>query len=197
MKSYKTVDEYILNAVSGKEILMVLRDLLKTTELVETIKWGSPVYTINDKNVIGIGSFKSYAGLWFYQGALLKDKAGVLVNAQEDKTKALRQWRFASPEELDDKLLLEYVNEAIQNERQNMRIVADREKPLILPNELQNALKKDAVLNQHFNLFTKGRQREFAEYIGEAKQDKTRLARLGKVIPLILKNIGLNDKYRK
>lgn len=197
MKSYKTVDEYILNAVSGKEILMVLRDLLKTTELVETIKWGSPVYTINDKNVIGIGSFKSYAGLWFYQGALLKDKAGVLVNAQEDKTKALRQWRFASPEELDDKLLLEYVNEAIQNERQNMRIVADREKPLILPNELQNALKKDAVLNQHFNLFTKGRQREFAEYIGEAKQDKTRLTRLGKVIPLILENIGLNDKYRK
>ncbi len=197
MKSYKTVDEYILNAVSGKEILMVLRDLLKTTELVETIKWGSPVYTINDKNVIGIGSFKSYAGLWFYQGALLKDKAGVLVNAQEDKTKALRQWRFASPEELDDKLLLEYVNEAIQNERQNMRIVADREKPLILPNELQNALKKDAVLNQHFNLFTKGRQREFAEYIGEAKQEKTRLARLGKVIPLILENIGLNDKYRK
>lgn len=197
MKSYKTVDEYILNAVSGKEILMVLRDFLKTTELVETIKWGSPVYTINDKNVIGIGSFKSYAGLWFYQGALLKDKAGVLVNAQEDKTKALRQWRFASPEELDDKLLLEYVNEAIQNERQNMRIVADREKPLILPKEIQNALKKDAVLNQHFNLFTKGRQREFAEYIGEAKQEKTRLARLAKVIPLILENIGLNDKYRK
>ena len=48
-----------------------------------------------------------------------------------------------------------------------------------------------------FNAFTKGRQREFADYINEAKQEKTRLARLEKVIPLILDNVGLNDKYRK
>jgi uncharacterized protein YdeI (YjbR/CyaY-like superfamily) len=39
---------------------------------------------------VGIGGFKSYFGLWFHQGALLTDKAGVLINAQEGRTKALR-----------------------------------------------------------------------------------------------------------
>lgn len=197
MNSFQTVDEYILNAVSGKEILLVLRDILKTTELEETIKWNSPVYTLNGKNLIGIVAFKSYVGVWFYQGALLKDKAGVLFNTQEEKTKALRQWRFFSTDEIDDTLLLEYVNEAIQNEKQNKRIVADKEKPLIIPVELEEELSSDMDLNIAFKAFTKGRQREFADYISEAKQEKTRLARLQKVIPLILDNIGLNDKYRK
>jgi uncharacterized protein YdeI (YjbR/CyaY-like superfamily) len=45
--------------------------------------------------VVGIGSFKSYFGLWFHQGALLSDDENVLINAQEGKTKALRQWRHS------------------------------------------------------------------------------------------------------
>ena len=45
MKSFKTVDEYILNAGNGKEILIVLREIMRSTELKETIKWGGPVYT--------------------------------------------------------------------------------------------------------------------------------------------------------
>jgi len=197
MRRYKTVDEYILNAGAGKEILMVLRDILKSTKLDETIKWGSPVYTYNEKNVIGLAAFKSYCGIWFFQGALLKDRAKVLFNAQEDRTKAQRQWRFTSVDEIDDKLLIQYVNETIQNEKQNKRMVADRDKPLIIPPELQDALSKDKQLNTAFNAFTKGRQREFADYISEAKQEKTRQARLEKVIPLIINNVGLNDKYRK
>lgn len=197
MKSYKTVDEYILNAQNGREILMVLRDILNSTELVETVKWGGPCYTINGKNVVGMGSFKSYVGLWFYQGALLKDRAGVLINAQEDVTKALRQWRFASADEIDEKLLLEYVNEAIENQKQNKEIKAVRNKPLDLPEELVEAFKEDAGLEAAFKAFTKGRQREFAEHIGSAKRAETRQARLQKAIPLIRQGIGLNDKYRK
>lgn len=197
MKSFKTVDEYILNAGSGKEILLVLRDIIKTTELVETIKWGSPVYTFHGKNVIGLVEFKSYCGIWFFQGALLNDHANVLFNAQEDRTKAQRQWRFKSLDEIDDKLLLEYIHQAIENERQNKKIAIDRAKPLIIPKELKDALESDEELNTHFRQFTKGRQREFADYISDAKQEKTRMTRLAKVIPMILEDIGLNDKYRK
>ena len=50
MKDYKTVNEYILNAAFGKEILIVLREILLSTELQETIKWGGPVYTINTES---------------------------------------------------------------------------------------------------------------------------------------------------
>ena len=197
MKSFKTVDEYILNADNGKEILMILRDLLSSTELVETVKWGAPTYTINGKNVVGLGTFKAYTGLWFFQGALLKDSKKVLINAQEDKTKALRQWRFKSANEINPELVKKYVLEAIENQKQNKEILADRNKAIILPDELKSALKSNSGLNQQFKSFTPGKQREFANYISEAKQEKTRLNRLEKVIPLIQQNIGLNDKYRK
>jgi uncharacterized protein YdeI (YjbR/CyaY-like superfamily) len=197
MKRFKTVDEYILNAGKGREILMILRDLLNSTALVETVKWGAPVYTINGKNVVGIGSFKSYSGLWFYQGALLKDRKKVLISSSEGHTKALRQWRFQSADEIDPQLVLDYVNEAIENQKQNREIKAERNKPLEIPDELTEAFIEDPNLKISFQAFTKGKQREFAYYVSQAKQEKTRLARLQKIIPLIRQNIGLNDKYRK
>ena len=197
MKRYKTVDEFILNAETGKEMLLVLRDILNSTELEETVKWGAPCYTINGKNVIGLGSFKSYVGIWFFQGALLKDAEKVLFNAQEEKTKALRQWHFKSIDEINKPLILKYVNEAIANQKQNKEIKPDRNKPIVIPAELEDAFLKDSALKTAFETLTKGKQREFAEHISGAKQEKTRLARLEKVIPLIKQNIGLHDKYRK
>ena len=197
MNGYKTVNEYILNAAFGKEILIVLREILLTTELQETVKWGSPVYTINDKNVVGIAAFKSYVGLWFYNGSFLKDEAGVLINASEGITKALRQWRFTSVEDIDDQLVLNYLNEAIQNQKEGKELKPDRNKPVVISDELNQALQEDRELENCFRRFTTGKQREFAEYIASAKQPETRLARVQKVIPLILENVGLNDKYRK
>lgn len=81
MQRFTTVNEYILHAKNGKEQLIILRKILSTTELSETIKWGAPCYTINGKNVLGLGSFKSYVGIWFFQGALLKDAEKLLLNA--------------------------------------------------------------------------------------------------------------------
>jgi uncharacterized protein YdeI (YjbR/CyaY-like superfamily) len=197
MKNYKTVDEYILNVAEGREILIVSRDLIYSTELTETVKWGIPVYTINDKNVVGMAAFKSYVGLWFYNGSFLKDEAGVLINATEGVTKALRQWRFTSVDEIDEQLVLRYVNEAIQNQKEGKELKPDRNKPVIIPDELLIEFAEDKELENFFNRFTIGKQREFTEFISSAKQSETRIARVQKVIPLILENIGLNDKYRK
>jgi uncharacterized protein YdeI (YjbR/CyaY-like superfamily) len=197
MKAYKTVDEYILCAQSGKEILIVLRELLLTTELKETVKWGGPVYTLNDKNVIGLGSFKSYTGLWFYQGVFLKDEAGALLNASEGITKALRQWRFTSVDKIDDQLVMKYVHEAIENQKQGKELKPDRERKLIIPDELQQALNDNKSLESAFQSFTPGCQREFAGYVAEAKRTETRESRVQKIIPMILEKRGLNDKYKK
>jgi uncharacterized protein YdeI (YjbR/CyaY-like superfamily) len=197
MKGYKTVDEYILNVVEGREILIVLRELILSTELTETVKWGIPVYTINDKNVLGIAAFKSYVGLWFYNGSFLKDDAGVLFNASEGVTKAMRQWRFTSVDEIDDSLVIKYLHEAIQNQKQGKELKPERNKPIIIPDELQIEFAEDKEIENCFKRFTPGKQREFANYISEAKTLETRRARVQKVIPLILENIGLNDKYRK
>ena len=91
MQRHKTVDQYISKKRDHKKELTKLRKIIKTTELVETKKWGAPVYTIDGKNIVGIAAFKSYVGLWFFQGTMLKDKKKKLINAQEGITKALRQ----------------------------------------------------------------------------------------------------------
>ena len=196
MKRFKTVDEYILNAVNGKEMLMILRDIILSTRLQETVKWGSPVYTLNGKNVVGMASFKSYVGLWFYQGALLKDDDNVLINAQEGVTKALRQWRFRSVADIDKKLIKKYLVEAILNQKKGKEIKPVKNKPLIIPEELENAFVENQQLKTAFYEFTPGCQREYANYISEAKQTETRIKRINKITPMILEKSGLNDKYR-
>lgn len=85
---------------------------------MEKIKWGGIVYVLNGKNVIGIGGFKNYFTIWFFNGVLLQDKKHLLVNAQEGVTKSLRQWRFTSIEEVDEAAVLDYIKEAIENEKQ-------------------------------------------------------------------------------
>ena len=89
MKGAKNAEEFILSNPQWQEALILLRDIFLSTGMEETIKWGVPVYTFEGKNVAGMACFKSYIGIWFYQGALLADKAQKLVNAQEGITKAL------------------------------------------------------------------------------------------------------------
>ena len=140
MKHSKSVDDYIRDAQQWQPELKRLREILKTTKLNEETKWGAPCYTHNGKNVVGIGSFKSYFGLWFHQGALLKDDKTVLLNAQEGKTKALRQWRMTSAKEINAAVIKRYVKEAIEHIDAGHQIKADRSKPVDVPSELRRAL---------------------------------------------------------
>ncbi|MDZ7740185.1 MAG: YdeI/OmpD-associated family protein [Bacteroidota bacterium] len=142
---------------------------------------------------------KNYVAIWFFQGALLRDEKGVLVNAQEGTTKALRQWRFKSFEEIEERKedILDYLQEAVRNQQQGKEIKARIGKPLIIPKELELAFQKDAELKACFDSLNLSHQREFADHISEAKKAETRLRRLEKIIPMIKRRKGLNDKYRK
>ena len=93
-----------------------MRELVYSTELEESIKWGLPAYTINGKNVLEIAAFKAFVGIWIHQGVFLKDSENMLVSPTHGKSKAMRQWRFHSANEIDPKLVLSYVEEAIQNQ---------------------------------------------------------------------------------
>lgn len=195
MEMSKTVEEYLDKNPEYTKELTKLREIIHKTELVETVKWGIPTYTINGKNVVGIGAFKSYAGLWFFQGSFLKDPKNLLINAQEGKTKGLRQMRFENAEQIDEKIVYEYLQEAIENQKQGKEIKPEKKK-LVIPDELKEALSKDSQLAEAFDELTPGKQKEYAEYIAEAKQAKTKLTRLEKITPMIKSGVGLNDRYK-
>lgn len=197
MEMAKSIPEYFESNKEWHAELDYLRHLLLGTELVETLKWGIPTYTIANKNVLGIAAFKSYVGMWFYQGVFLTDHANVLINAQEGVTKGMRQWRFSSIEEMNASLILSYVEEAIQNQKEGKEIKIERNKAFDIPAELKDVLNKDAKLTTAFKRLTSFKQKEYAQYIESAKQQATKLKRIDKICPMILDNIGLNDKYRK
>jgi len=175
--------------------LSLLQSIIDKTELTQTTKWGGPVYVYEKKNVIGVGGFKDYFALWFFNGVFLKDEQKKLLNAQEDKTKSLRQWRFTSKEEINEKVILEYIAEAIENEKQG-KIIKTSKKETIVSELLEKEMSQNSALAAAFQKFSPYKQYEFLEYIETAKQEKTKLSRIEKVIPMILGNIGLNDKYR-
>lgn len=193
------VDAYILKKEKWEKELQLLRNIFSELPLEETIKWGAPVYVFQGKNVVGLAAFKNYCGLWFFQGALLKDKHNVFINAQEGKTKAMLQWRFYSLEEINTDIIKEYVLEAIENVKQGKEIKPVRKNTkaqLIIPLELLNVLDENPQLKERFELFSESKRREFATYIIDAKRISTKESRLEKIIPMILKGEGLNDKYR-
>ncbi|KOP39253.1 hypothetical protein DBB36_16920 [Flavobacterium sp. WLB] len=178
-----------------EEELLLLKAIIDKTELKETTKWGGPVYVYEKKNVIGLGGFKDYFAIWFFNGVFLKDEKKKLINAQEEITKSLRQWRFASKEEINEKEILEYILEAIENEKQG-KIIKPSKKEVIVSELLNVEMVKNPALKSAFEKFSPYKQYEFLEYIETAKQEKTKLSRIEKVIPMILGNVGLNDKYR-
>ena len=196
MKRYKTVDDYIKNADTWQAELARLRDILQSTPLNEEVKWGAPCYTYNGKNVVGLAAFKGWVCLWFHQGALLKDDSNVLVNAQEGKTKALRQWRMTSATEIKPAVIKRYVKEAITLVDAGKEIKADRKKPVDVPDELAKAMRRHKGATAGFRKLTPGKQREYAEHIASAKRDDTKQKRIEKVLPMIAAGTGLNDKYR-
>jgi uncharacterized protein YdeI (YjbR/CyaY-like superfamily) len=196
MKKPQSVDAFIEAKEEWKEPLSRLRSILLSTELKEEIKWSMPVYTLNGKNVAGLGAFKGHFGIWFFQGALLKDKHQKLVNAQEGKTQAMRQLRFHSAEELEEQLVKEYLAEAIENQKAGKEVKMPRKKPLEIPPELGSALDSRPELAERFDQLTPGRKRDYAEYIREAKRAETKVSRLEKIIPMILAGKGLNDRYK-
>lgn len=181
------------NELWEKEIEF-LQSIIAKTPLIETTKWGGIVYTYNNKNVVGIGGFKSYVGLWFFNGVFLKDELNVLVSGNET-TKAQRQWRFNSILEIEEKNVLAYLNEAIELEKQGKKHKAEKS-PLVMSVFFTNFLESEN-LYQAFEHLTLTKKKEFVEYIDTAKQEKTKFDRLQKIKPMILEGIGLNDKYRK
>ena len=199
MDRQKTVVDFIERNQHWHQELVLLRETALAQKLDETIKWGFPVYTYQGKNVVGLGAFKSYVGLWFFQGGLLKDQNNHLMNAQDGKTKAMRQWRFKDLRDIKKsmKLIEIYLQEAIDNQKKGLTIKPERNKPVDIPKELQDALSTETDLQNHFNNLSLSKRRDFAEYITTAKRSETKLKRLVKILPMIKAGIGMNDQYKK
>ena len=178
-----------------QHLRMILQDTQEIGyQLDEHLKWGVPCYTFQNKNILLMHVFKEYCALLFFKGVLLKDPKGILIQ-QTENVQAARQIRFTT---LEDIIKLEpelkaYVREAIELETAGLKVILKKTTEFIIPDEFQEKLNAMKVLKIAFDALTPGRQRAYIFYFSQAKQSKTRSARVEKCIPQILVGKGLED----
>ena len=188
------VDFYFTQAKKWPKELEKLRTIILECKLTEELKWGVPCYTFQGGNVIIIHAFKEYCAVLFVKGALLKDSKAILIQ-QTENVQAGRQVRFTNLQEIVKMkaMLKSYIREAVQIEKSGLKVELKKTSEYKIPEEFQNKLNKMPALKTAFKALTPGRQRGYLLYFSSAKQSDTRLSRVEKCIPKILKGKGLND----
>jgi uncharacterized protein YdeI (YjbR/CyaY-like superfamily) len=181
------VDIFVSNAEKWQEELEKLRTICLDCGLTEELKWGVPVYTFRQSNIVGINGLKESCALSFFKGALLYDADGILIQPGEH-TQSGRWVKFTSVQEIVEMepILKACIYEAIEVEKAGLKVNLKTTADFIIPEEFQNKLDAISALKTAFYALTPGRQRAYLLHFSAPKQSKTRETRVEKYIPQIL-----------
>lgn len=173
--------------------LQFLRAIVLKAGLGEELKWSMPCYTMNEKNILIVAAWKDYCSISFFKGALLKDTKQLLATPGENSN-AMRQFRFTDTKQIikTEKLILQYIKEAVVIEQSGVKITAPKKELVIIP-ELKEEFVNNPQFKNAFYELTAGRQRGYLIYFSTAKQSNTRLSRIKKYYDKIINGKGLDD----
>jgi uncharacterized protein YdeI (YjbR/CyaY-like superfamily) len=162
------------------------------TDLTEELKWGKPCYAYDGKNICIIQRMSGFLALLFFKGALLKDPDDVL-EVQGVNSRAGYRMRFSSVQDVAKmaKSIKACVREAIEVETVGLKVEAAPD--LEYPEELVDILAEDPELKTAFARLTLGRKRGYVLHFSDAKQPKTRVARIGRCRSRILAGKGFQE----
>ncbi len=171
-----------------------LRSIIIKAEpgIIEDWKWGPNYY--KDGMVCGFWHFKKHVSFVFFQGALLKDKKKVLQ--QNPGNLHNRHIKYADIKEVDEKLLIEYITEAVMNNEKGFKLRGAKDKTVVIPQDFKKLLAKNKAL-KIFEAMSYSKRKDYVQWIDGAKQAVTRGKRIETALGKIAENQGLNDKYMK
>jgi uncharacterized protein YdeI (YjbR/CyaY-like superfamily) len=188
------IDAYIGKAAGfAKPILKHLRALVHAgcPDVEETMKWSFPHFDYNGI-MCSMVAFKQHCAFGFWKGALIAST----------KPEAMGQFgRITSLNDLPkDRVIVGYVKEAARLNGEGVKLPPRpkrRKEALRIPAELKMALKKVSAAKTKFAEFSPSQQREYAEWITEAKTKETRAKRLATAVTWIKDGKPRNWKYMK
>jgi uncharacterized protein YdeI (YjbR/CyaY-like superfamily) len=188
------VDQFLNRIEQWKQEFKVLRAIVQECGLNEDLKWGQPCYTLNKSNIVLMHGFKDYCALLFFKGALLDNTEGLLVQ-QTDNVQSARQMRFNKTSEISKlkQQIKSLIFEAIEVEKAGLKVELKKTEDFEVAEEFRQKMEELPALKSAFEALTPGRQRAYLFHFSDAKQSKTRAARVEKHIPQILRGKGLND----
>lgn len=188
------VDAFLERAKNWKSEMTYLRKIALDCGLTEELKWRQPCYTYNGKNIIIIGAFKEFCVYSFFKGALLQDKEKLLAK-QGENVQSARVFQITSVDQIKEleQTIKEYTFEAIEVEKAGLQVEKKTLDDYDVPTELTDKMNEDANFKSAFENLTPGRRKAYILHFSGAKQSATRVNRIEKYTPRILKGKGIND----
>jgi uncharacterized protein YdeI (YjbR/CyaY-like superfamily) len=163
-------------------------------EVEETVKWGMPAYTLGGKIVLITAAFKAHLALNFWRGQELRgSEANADAMGQFGKIRSLKD---LPPDPELDRLIREAAELAHSAPAPRKPKHSPKPQPAMHADfeaALANAPKARAALDS----FPPSAQRDYLEWIAEAKQDSTRAKRIATAIEWMSEGKRRNWKYEK
>jgi uncharacterized protein YdeI (YjbR/CyaY-like superfamily) len=159
----------------------------------ETMKWGAPAYTSGGKIVLISAAFKAHAALNFWRGQELQ--------SSHDTVGAMGQFgKIAAVDDLpDDSELDRLIREAAALAQAGSAPRRPKHPPKPPPElhpEFAAALQKSPKAKAALDGFPPSAQRDYFEWIGEAKQDATRHKRIATALEWLSEGKRRHWKYQ-
>ena len=198
-KRIQEVDDYIAKAAPfARPILKRLRTLTHKAcpKVEERIRWGAPTFDHHGM-LGGMAAFKAHVSFGFWRAKELDDPQGLF---RDEAASIVNFQRMASLDDVpDEATLLDYIRRAAAlNEAGPAKKPARRGKPKPppeVPEDFRAALRRDPKAIRTFDAFPPGQQREYIDWITEAKRAETRQRRLAQAIEWLAEGNRRNWKY--
>jgi uncharacterized protein YdeI (YjbR/CyaY-like superfamily) len=193
----RRIDAYIAKSAEfARPILVRLREIVHEgcPEVVETVKWSHPSFEY--KGIFcGMAAFKQHCAFGFWKHELV-------VGDEPRMKEAMGSFgRLKSMEDLPSKaLLLRYIKKAKQLNDDGVKVVRAKTRPkksVPMHPKLKAALNKQKGALVNFEAFSPAQQREYLEWIAEAKAEATRERRIAQAVEWIAEGKLRNWKYMK
>jgi uncharacterized protein YdeI (YjbR/CyaY-like superfamily) len=197
------VDAYIAKAAPfARPILEHARAVVHEAcpGVEETIKWGMPTFMSGGGILCGMAAFKAHASFGFWKHALVVGEA-----AKGEGVERVGMGSFGRLETVRDlppkKQLVAYVKKAAALNAQGAKATAPARKaaapkPAPVPTpEFAAALRGNKAAAATFKAFPPSHQREYVEWIAEAKREDTRDRRITQAVEWLAEGKQRNWKY--
>lgn len=193
----KRIDAYIAkSAPFARPILEYLREVVHgaSPAIEEDIKWGAPHFMYKGM-LCGMAAFKQHAAFGFWKGSIVVDAK---ANRSDEAMGQLGC--ITKKSDLPAKrVLIRYVRTAMQLNEDGVKAPAkNARKPkgkLEVPDALLLALRRNKKALATFEAFPTGKQRDYVEWITEAKGTDTRRRRLTTAVEWMSEGKSRNWKY--
>jgi uncharacterized protein YdeI (YjbR/CyaY-like superfamily) len=191
------VDAYVAKAPPfARPILEHVRERVHAVvpDVEEAMKWSAPGFTLDGKILLIMASFKAHAALNFWRGQEIADG--------EAKAGAMGQFgRLTSVDDLPpDEELDAFIRQAAAIARTAPAPRKTKHAPKAAPEihaEFATALDEAPKAKAALEGFPPSAQRDYLEWIAEAKQDSTRTKRIATAIEWLSEGKKRNWKYER